>query len=381
MSESVPASHSCPQCGKTAIGGSDLEKIFGFRAMGNSIRVQSWCIECRNRVKNSEQTESQDYMMYIDSEKVKKESPVYEDVNPDKKTFGDLKEFIEEGMKLQANYQIVMLNYLLLHKIAHRGQIAEELALHNNQDSSDIEVVKKFFDVPAFEVLEKRGFVTTATPYEVTHFVLNVDLTEFQEMAAHEMLQKKLEEYNNAHSIFYDPYPTSAGIDWEGNKELLWKHSKAKKSEQMIWIWSVTPDNWDILVKQNVWGSKIPKYKIREKVHENDLVVFYVVGTNSFKGIFRFVGDWYNAKNPIWSDEKESIIYQSRVAIKPEQVGDASIHDLADKLEIFKEKDRKLMFLALKGTGGYPSNGGKPISHSDYDILKNELSVHASIRS
>jgi hypothetical protein len=86
----------------------------------------------------------------------KKSTPKF--VNPsDKKTYGQVREFIEEGMVLQANYQLVMMKYLVAHKIAHKGQIAEELAFYNNQDNSDIEVVKKFFKVPVYEVLEKRG--------------------------------------------------------------------------------------------------------------------------------------------------------------------------------------------------------------------------------
>jgi len=360
--------HRCPQCGKTARGGSEIERFFGFRKMGSSLKVQSWCINCRSKKTNSELEEPS-----LEYSQTKKETPVYKLVDSARKTYSELLEFIEEGMMLKANYQLVMLNYLVLHKVAHIGQMAEELALFNNADATNIEEIKKFFDVPVYEVLEKRGFVTTSTPYDITHYVLNVDLSQYQEMHVHEVLQKKLEEYNKEHGIPYEPYPYSPGIDWDGYKELLWRRSKAQKTEQKIWIWSVTPQNWEILQKNNVWGSKIPREKIREKIHDNDLVVFYVIGTNSFKGICKFVGDWYKAKTPIWADEKDDLIYKSKIVIKPEKLGDAPISELADKLEIFKGKDMRLVFLTLKCTGGYPSNGGKPISINDYEIIRNEL--------
>ena len=38
----------CPKCGITAIGNSDMEKLFGFRKMDGISRVQSWCRECRS---------------------------------------------------------------------------------------------------------------------------------------------------------------------------------------------------------------------------------------------------------------------------------------------------------------------------------------------
>ena len=38
----------CPHCGKNAKGHSSIETEFGFRNMGDTtIRVQSWCRECR----------------------------------------------------------------------------------------------------------------------------------------------------------------------------------------------------------------------------------------------------------------------------------------------------------------------------------------------
>ena len=40
----------CPNCGKIAEGQLHIETEFGFRNMGDgTIRVQSWCKECRNK--------------------------------------------------------------------------------------------------------------------------------------------------------------------------------------------------------------------------------------------------------------------------------------------------------------------------------------------
>lgn len=41
---------SCPHCGKSAEGRAAIETEFGLRNMGDdTIRVQSWCKECRTK--------------------------------------------------------------------------------------------------------------------------------------------------------------------------------------------------------------------------------------------------------------------------------------------------------------------------------------------
>lgn len=45
---------SCPNCGKIAEDQMSIETQFGFRNMGDgTIRVQSWCKECRNKCSRS----------------------------------------------------------------------------------------------------------------------------------------------------------------------------------------------------------------------------------------------------------------------------------------------------------------------------------------
>jgi len=37
----------CPNCGKTAIGKEEIEKLFGYRNIGDRIIPQSYCRDCR----------------------------------------------------------------------------------------------------------------------------------------------------------------------------------------------------------------------------------------------------------------------------------------------------------------------------------------------
>ena len=86
-------------------------------------------------------------------------------------------------------------------------------------------------------------------------------------------------------------------------------------TQRNIWLWSVSPDNWNILKTNNVWASS-NKEKIREIVHSGDIVIFYVSGDMTINGIFEFDGDWYDAISPIWSDEINSVKYPSQIKIK-----------------------------------------------------------------
>jgi hypothetical protein len=55
----------------------------------------------------------------------KKETPAYFEETTDKRNYYELREFIEDSIRLQANYQLVMLKYLVSHKKAHKGEISE----------------------------------------------------------------------------------------------------------------------------------------------------------------------------------------------------------------------------------------------------------------
>jgi len=73
------------------------------------------------------------------------------------------------------------------------------------------------------------------------------------------------------------------------------------------WIWSVNPDNWEIVKTKKVWavGTKLRT----TRVGKGDIIIFYVKGSGSFKGIFKVVSGWYDATESIWNDEKGEILY------------------------------------------------------------------------
>ena len=140
----------------------------------------------------------------------KKSTPIYKEEKVNGKTYHQFRNFIEKEIKLQANYQLVMLKHLLSHKEAHKGQIAVDLAHYNNKDPSDIEQVKEFLDKPVYKVLVKSGFVvsrrgaiynqnghdTTETLYE-----LNGNFPELRRVALDELLAEKIKVWNNQNGI------------------------------------------------------------------------------------------------------------------------------------------------------------------------------------
>ena len=152
------------------------------------------------------------------------------------------------------------------------------------------------------------------------------------------------------------------------NTQKIW-NIKLDLPKSNHWIWSVTPENWEILKEKNIWASKIGQ-NIRDRVRPGDKVIFYVHGTNEFQGIFEFVGEWYDAPKPVWSDETDSIIHQSQIKLNLIKIGSVKVYDGAHELKMFSNPDdKRLINLVLKGGGGYPSNNGKPIVYQDYKKL------------
>ena len=133
----------------------------------------------------------------------KKSTPIF------KKKFGknyiELKDFIEKEIKLQDNYQFVMLK-CLISKPATKKEISKQLAHFNNKNPEDSEQVKGFFDVPDFKVLVNSGFVKVlinqshhsyADAYELAvNFESNLEKVRIDEI-----LQEKITKWNNKHGI------------------------------------------------------------------------------------------------------------------------------------------------------------------------------------
>jgi len=352
----------------------------------------------------------------------KKSAPVEEEFDESVKTFSEFMEFLDT-IHLQSNYQLVMLKELIEYGENHKGEIAESLAYFNNKDTTNLNAVKYYFEVPVYDVLLNHGFVIT-TGYEYSRFPiykLNVQLNKSQKIRVEEIIANKLNEYNKLHAIPENEWPNSdnrGSILWNSRDTLkkfkqidpelssaIWREQQEKivkdTSEGVIgkiyknltrkihatssnWIWSVTPENWEILKSQNVWGSRIVKERIGEKVKSGDQVAFYVIGTSSFKGIFEFVGDWYDSPGKTWDDDLRpdgSLIYISQIQIKPIQLGSVKIHNLHEKLELFIDKSQSNRNLVLQGGNGYPSNNSRPLSKDDFAMIRSELSVVGTIHT
>jgi predicted RNA-binding protein len=286
-------------------------------------------------------------------EYTKKSTPVFQE-STNQKTYYDLRNFIENEIQLQANYQLVMLKILVSNKDADKGEIAESLAYFNNKDNSNLDEVKKYLRVPVYDVLVKRGFVKeNRKPNGRKIYELNVNLTQYQQIELNEILEKKIEKWNNEHAIPENQFDSN-GIDWFEHGDLL--------VEPNVWIWPVTEENWKIVQQKNIWGSKVPVKQIQNKLLKDDMIIFYIIGTKEFRGIYRISGRWYDSTDKVWADELRSneIIYNSRVNLEPVKLGTAKIENLKDLL-IFEGKDQNLLNLTLKGIAGYPANNAKPI--------------------
>lgn len=171
-----------------------------------------------------------------------------------------------------------------------------------------------------------------------------------------------------------EPFPHSMLEMWDPDKKIpdvvqqrvYVKEVKGITQTFKSWIWSVTPENWEIVKSKKIWASRIPE-NIRTRVRPPDKVIFYVQGTGQFQGIYEFDGEWYDAKEPVWTDETNSVIYPSQIKLKPVKLGNINVYDIASKLKLFPHpEDKRIVNLVLKGGAGYPSNNGKPIPYEDY---------------
>ena len=163
---------------------------------------------------------------------------------------------------------------------------------------------------------------------------------------------------------------------WDEGKQMpqivqqrVYVKKKTDFAKPNYWIWSVTPENWEIIKEKNIWASRIGQ-KIRDKIRPGDKVIFYVQRTHEFQGIFKFIGEWYDAPEPVWSDETDSVIYQSQIKLLPIILGNVNVYESAPQLKMFPNpNDKRRINLVLKGGGGYSSNNGKPIVYQDYKRL------------
>ena len=130
------------------------------------------------------------------------------------------------------------------------------------------------------------------------------------------------------------------------------------------WIFSVTPENWDIARREQIWAVRTER--IAQKVRKGDFVVLYVTGLGSFCNILAIVDDWKLAEQAKWTDEvSEGRIkypYQTKATII--MGGLAKAKELILKLNFVKNKQRWGAFFI-----GAPANFKRPISESDYQLI------------
>lgn len=317
----------------------------------------------------------------------KKSTPVYEEIDETVKTYYEFKNFLKT-IKLETNYQLVILKELLEYGELHKGEISESLAYFNNKNTTDLETVKDYFDIPVYDVLLKHEFVIEDEGVlDIPYYSLNVQLEEFQKIQLIDYLSNEIKKYNQEHGIPENVFPNADNM---GN--INWSHSNIKSRSKVqklknfvnkirpdsenFWIWSVTSDNWEIVKSKNVWGSLVSKEKISKMVKSGDQVAFYVVGSNSFKGIYEFVGYWHDSPVVTWDDDLEptgELRYKSQIGIKPICLGNASLSELHEKMELFKDKPPHIRNLILQGRKGYPSNNQKSLIAKDFEVISDEL--------
>ncbi|MBN17869.1 MAG: hypothetical protein CL758_06330 [Chloroflexi bacterium] len=140
-----------------------------------------------------------------------------------------------------------------------------------------------------------------------------------------------------------------------------------------IWLWSVSPINWEVVKKEEIWGTQAGK-GIQELIHSDDIFIFHVMGTNQIQGIYKTVDQWFDSKYQ-WPDGR-SREYKHEIKLELIKSGVYPIfkQENVEKLEFFTNKeDIRKKQLKTRGNGGYPANDQNPISEKDYEEILNSM--------
>lgn len=141
-------------------------------------------------------------------------------------------------------------------------------------------------------------------------------------------------------------------------------------SARKIWIFPVTPENWDIVKTKNIWAVKMERTKT--KLSKGDVLIFYVRGSRPpcFMGAYEVVSDWRISNEIVWNDERSAgkIIYPWQIDLKAIQLGTAQLRVLIPKLDFIEHKDAWVIYLR-----GGPANFKRPISEHDFQLILEEL--------
>lgn len=137
------------------------------------------------------------------------------------------------------------------------------------------------------------------------------------------------------------------------------------------WVWSVTQENWEIVISKNIWA--VSNELKTKKISKDDFIVFYVKGSGTFKGSFKVNSDWYNSNDLIWPDEikDKEIKYPFQCNLEPITIGDSVFNELIPSLSFTKEKT--IPQLSLRGTVSGPANNGQSIIEADYSLIVSKM--------
>ncbi|HZS74071.1 MAG TPA: hypothetical protein VFA69_06160 [Candidatus Nitrosotalea sp.] len=286
--QDVVVYHQCPQCQKSTYRLSEAKEIFGTTtariSSTNPYGLQSWCKNCR--------TGSTSDNLFTEGEK----------------TFSELQRFLESEIVLQANYQLVLLEYLVENGSGTKRDIAKKLARQNYEDSSNPAIIQKYLYVPVYQVLKDRGFIKEALD-DSTYVLLNVTLSYDARTEILEILKRRLLEYNKTHKLSEDSL-TKTTLSYNESPEF---HTALGPWSN----WKQTINNLPIR-----WGVAYNSPAINEyrSLRRGDIVFYYVTQDEpnpftkrGFFGVGRVIKK-YEAYDQFWPDEvnQGKVIYPYR---------------------------------------------------------------------
>jgi len=167
----------CPHCKiVTASGYQEIKNKFGFTpgriSKSNPFGTQSWCKQCRTK--------------QLKEIKTKKSTP-FSQVAP--KTVDELMTFGNSEMKMQSNYQPLMMIGLLKNGPMAKVEIAQLLAKENNSNN-----VSDYMDVPVYKVLTSKNIVVFDN--ERFRYEINSELEAKEKYDLIQIFKEKLNWYN-----------------------------------------------------------------------------------------------------------------------------------------------------------------------------------------
>ena len=306
-----------------------------------------------------------------ESNDIKKSTPIYEEIDESIKTYYELKKFLESTINPQVNYQYVMLQELLEYGRLHKGDIAESLAYFNNKDTTDLETVKYYLNVPVYDVLLKHELVTSnGEYYGLPYFTLNVKLADFQRIELIDYFVNAIATYNEEHRIPENQFPNSNNMD-----NIEWSDVNIKISSKVQKI-----KNFVKNIHTVETSSKIVKEC--PKCHETKIEVSTGIEfDNEVEKYFGF--RQFDPNNP---QSKKPQSYCRRCRNKTKELDSVEKNIISESIEkksIIEEKTNKIVTESEKFLEFEPQEDGLAIKHyelknidiiqKDQDITNDEL--------